>query len=108
MIPGTGRARNYVPPSIEINNITEDTIRVQMPDARQTQSTHCGKLTLLQSLTNEEARIVHIIPQPTQSLLSTNKLCDDDCMTTFNKQHCNIYYNGKLILHGERDKATTL
>ena len=29
-------------------------------------------------------------------------------MATFDKKHCNIHHNGKLILHGERDKATTL
>ena len=79
-----------------------------MPDARHTQSMHCGELPLLQSLTNEAARIAHRIPQLTQSLLSISKLCYNECVATFDKQHCNIHYNGKLIIQGEQDKATTL
>ena len=89
-------------------NITEDSIRVQITDARHVQSTYCGKLPLLQSLPNVAARIGHRIPQLTQSLLSISKLCDNDCVATFDKQHYNIHYNGNLILRGERDKATTL
>ena len=79
-----------------------------MPDARHIQLTHCGKLPLLQSLLNAAARIVHIIPQLTQSLLSFSKLCDNDCVAAFDKKNCNIHQNEKVILHGERDKATTL
>ena len=85
-IPDTGCTGHYVPPSIELDNITEDIIRVRMPDARHIQSTHCGKLPLLQSLPNAAARIAHRIPQLTQSLLSINKLCDNDCVATFDKK----------------------
>ena len=108
IITDTGCTGHYVPPSIELNNITEDSIRVQMPDARHIQSTHCGELPLLQSLTNATTRIAHKIPQLTQSLLFISKLCNNDCVATFNKTHCNIHHNGKLILHGERDKTTAL
>ena len=69
---------------------------------------HCGELPLLQSLPNAAAHIAHRMPQLNQSLLSIRKLCDNDYVATFDIQHCNIHYNGKLILHGERDKATTL
>ena len=79
-----------------------------MPDARHIQSTHCGELPLLQSLLNATARIAHKIPQLTQSLLSIRKLCDNYCVDTFDKKHCNIHHNGNLILHGELDKANTL
>ena len=108
IIPDTGCTGNYVPPSIKLNNITEDSICVRIPDARHIQSTHCGELSLLQSLTNTAARIVHRIPQLTQSLLSIRKLFYNDCVATFDKKHCNIHHNGKLILHGKQDKATTL
>ena len=108
IIPDTGCTGHYVPPSIELNKITEDSIPVQMPDARHIQSTHCGELPLLQSLPNAAAHIAHRMPQLNQSLLSIRKLCDNDYVATFDIQHCNIHYNGKLILHGERDKATTL
>ena len=104
----TGCTGHYVPPSIELNKITEDSICVHMPDARHIQSTHCGKLPILQSLTNAAARIAHRIPQLTWSLLSISKLCDNDCVAMFDKQHWNIHYNGKLILYGELYKATTL
>ena len=70
--------------------------------------THCGELPLLKSLPNAAAHIDHRIPQLTQSLLSLRKLCNNDCVAMLNKQHYNIHYNGKLILHGERDKATIL
>ena len=108
IIPDPGCTGHYVTPSIEINNITEDSIRVCIPDAIHIQSTHCGKLTLLQSLPNAAARIAHRIPKLTQSLLSISKLCNSDCVATFDKQYCNIHYNGNIILHGEQDKATNL
>ena len=92
IIPDTGCTGNYVPPYIELNNIAEDSIRVRMPDARHIQSTHCGKLPLLQSLPNVAEHIAHRIPQLTRSLLSIRKLCDNDCVATFNKQHFNIQY----------------
>ena len=86
----------------------EVSIRLHMPDARHIQSTHYGELPLLWSLPNTASRIAQKIPQLTQSLLSISKLCDNDCVATFNKKKCNIHHNGKLILHSERDKATTL
>ena len=85
-IPDTGCTGDYVPPSMEINNIKEDSIHVQMPDAIHIQSTHCGELPLLQSLPNASAHIAHKIPQLTQSLLSISKLCNDDCVATFDKK----------------------
>ena len=101
IIPDTVCTVHNVPPSIELNNVMEDIIRVQMSDTRYIQSTHCGKLPLLQSLPNAAVRIVQKIPQLTQSLLSISKLCDNDCVATFDKNHCNIHQNRKLILHGE-------
>ena len=47
IIPDTGYTVNYVSPSIELNKITEGSIRVRMPDAKKIQSTHCDKLNLL-------------------------------------------------------------
>ena len=108
IIPDTGCTRHYVPPFIELNNITDYSFRVHMTYERHIQSNHCGELPLLQSLLNSTARIAHKIPQLTQSLLSIRKLCDNDCVDIFNKKNCNIHHNGKLILHGERDKATIL
>ena len=40
---------NYVQPSTELKNLTKDSIRVRIPDARHIQSTHCGELLILQS-----------------------------------------------------------
>ena len=104
----TGCTGHYILPSIELNNITEDSIRARMPDSGQIQSMHCGELPLLKSLPNAAAHIDHRIPQLTQSLLSLRKLCNNDCVAMLNKQHYNIHYNGNLIPHGERDKATIL
>ena len=107
IIIDTGCTGHYVPQYIELNNITEDSIRVRMSDAKHTRSTHCGELPLLKSLTNAAERIAHKTPQLTQSLLSISKLCDNEGMVVFDKRHCNIHHNGKLILHGEKYKATT-
>ena len=79
-----------------------------MPDEIYIKSTHCGELPLFQSLPNAAALIAHRIPKLTQSLLSINKLCENDCVATFDKKNCNIHHNGNLILHDERDKATIL
>ena len=85
IIPDMGCTGYYVPPPIELNNIMEDSIHVRVPDSRHTKSTQCGELLILQSLPNSEARIAHKIPQLTQSLLSIRKLCDNDCVATFDK-----------------------
>ena len=79
-----------------------------MPDARHIQSTYCGELPLFQSLLNAAARIAHMIPQLTHSLLSISKLFDNYCVDTFDKKHCNIHHNVKLIIHGEWYKANNL
>ena len=52
--------------------------------------------------------IAYRIPQLTQPLLSIRTLFDNDCVATFDKKHCNIHHNRKLILHSEQYKATTL
>ena len=85
IIPDTGYTGNYVQPSIELKNITEDSILVRMPYARHIQSTHCGELPLLQSIPNAASHIAHRIPQLTQSLLSIKTLCKNDCVATFDK-----------------------
>ena len=86
IIPDTGCTGNYVPPFIEINNITEDSIRIRMHDAIHIQSKHCGDLPILQSPPNAATRIAHRIKQLTQLLLSISKLCDNDCVARFNKK----------------------
>ena len=47
IIPNTGCTGYYVPPSLKNDNITEDSIRLRMPDARHIQSMHYGELPLL-------------------------------------------------------------
>ena len=98
IIPDTGCTWHYVPPSIELNNITEDSIRVRMHDAKHNQSTHCGESPLLQLLLNKAAHIAHKIPQLTQSLFSISKLCNNDCVATSDKKYCNIHHV-ELTLH---------
>ena len=76
----------FGPTSFGPSTLGQDSIRVQMPDARHIQSTHCGELPLLQSLPNAEARIAHIIQQLTQSLLSISKSRDNYCVATFDQK----------------------
>ena len=66
IITDTGCTGIYVPPSLEINSMMEDSIRLLMPDERHIQLNQCGELPLLQSLTNAAARIAHKITQLTQ------------------------------------------
>ena len=78
-----------------------------MPDGRHIESSTSGHLPALGMLP-KVAALSHKIPQLKHSLLSISTLCDNNCTATFDRNHCYIHHNGKLILLGDRDKLTTL
>ena len=51
----------------------------------------------------------HIVPGLAHaSLISTRKFCDAGCKVVFDEKECSVYFKGKLVLVGGRDKATGL
>ena len=51
----------------------------------------------------------HIVPGLAYlSLLSTKKFCEAGCKAVFDETECRVYYKGKLVLSGGRDKKTDM
>ena len=71
------------------------------------QATDTGKLDI-PSLP-ENATTAHVFPDITTSLILVPKLCDANCLVTFQKSHVTVYNpEGKMILVGRHDPQTRL
>jgi len=54
-----------------------------------------------------QARKTHIFPALQEtSLISVGQLCDVGCTATFDKHSAEVYYQGKIILQGNRNQET--
>ncbi len=74
-----------------------------MPDGRKVKSTHICDTGLLMVFTG------HIVPHLTiASLIGIRPLCNAGCTVAFNKDKCDVIYNGNIILQGFKDIATNL
>ena len=49
----------------------------------------------------------HIVPGIERLLIATRKFCDAGCQVVFDLEECRVYYKGKLVLTGKRDKKET-
>ena len=51
----------------------------------------------------------HVVPHlAVASLIGIRPLCNAGCKVTFDKDKCDVIYNGRVILHGFKDAATDL
>lgn len=55
-----------------------------------------------------EAREASVVPELKESLISVGKVCDADCIVTFDKNKVTATKNGKIIIEGERNKSNKL
>ena len=80
-------------------------IAIKLPDNRIIKSTHTGNLDIPWLLDTMTA--CHIVPGLAfSSLLSTCKLCDAGCKVLFDAGKRRVYFEGQLILTGDRDPGT--
>jgi hypothetical protein len=51
----------------------------------------------------------HIVPQlKIASLIGIRVLCEAGCKVTFDKDYCDVIYDGKIIVRGYKDASTDL
>ena len=73
-------------------------LTINLPDGRKVKSTHVCDITipgLPKVLTG------HIVPHlAIASLIGIRPLCDAGCTVTFDREKCNVIYEGNVILQG--------
>ena len=76
-------------------------ISITLPDGQTITSTHTCNLDipwLPHNITE-----AHIVPGLLHSsLISTRKFCDAGCKVEFNETGCKVYYQGKLVMKGDK------
>lgn len=80
---------------------------VNLPNGFTIQSNEIGNLPIpdLSPITQQ----CHVLPElQSASLISVGKLCNDDCIVTFDKSHVYVSKNNKLILKGNRNLKDNL
>ena len=108
-IADTGATGHYISPNhmYTCKNITPTTHgpTVLAANGHQMTPTHNVMVPLAPAL-SPQAQKGHILQNlSTGSLISIGSLCDDNCTATFSKDHVIVTKNGKLIVHGTRNKV---
>ena len=81
-------------------------LTINLPDGRKVQSTHVCDINIPGLPTMLTG---HVLPQlAVASLIGIRPLCNAGCLVTFDKDKCNVIFNGTVILHGFKDAATDL
>jgi hypothetical protein len=86
--------------------ITNKPLTINMPDRWKVKSTHICDI-MIPGLPTDFT--VHIVPHLTiMSLIGIRLLCNSGCTIIFDKDKCNVIYNGNVILQEFKDIATNL
>jgi hypothetical protein len=81
-------------------------LTITMPDGQKVKSMHICDITIPGLPT---ILMGHIIPHLAIVLLiGIRPLCNAGCTVIFDKDKCNVAFNGKVILHGFKDLTTDL
>ena len=107
-VADTGTTGNYIAMDVPLQNekpISKGPI-VALPNNTTMQATHTGTLNIPQLPL--KAKIACKFPSIKKSLISISDLCNEGGSATFTKHNVCIYFNGKIILKGFRDKVTGL
>ena len=85
--------------------VAENPITIKLPDGSLIYSTHIGNLDI--PWMPDHMTEAHIVPGLSHSsLISTEVFCDAGCKVFFGEFEYKVYYKGKLMLTGGRDKKT--
>ncbi len=107
-ITNTGATSIFIMDGIDVANkqVSLKPLTINMPYGRKVKSTYICDFTipgLPMVLTG------HIVPHLAITLLiGIRPLCNAGCTVTFDKDKCNVVFNGKVILWGLKDLANNL
>jgi hypothetical protein len=107
-IADTGATSIFIMDGVDVVNKrpAPDPLTINLPDGRKVKSLHVCDITipgLPLILTG------HVVPHlAIASLIGIRPLCDAGCTVTFDKDKCDIIYEGNVILRGFKDAATRL
>ena len=103
----TGASKTYVRPTDKI--ILQERMnvlngpKVQKPNKSNMKTVQSGILPLHKLLSNK-AQTGNVLEGLNNApLLSIGQLCDDNCITVFDKQYLHIFKNGTLVVRGIRN-----
>jgi hypothetical protein len=106
-IVDTGATSIFIMDGINVVNkcLAMKALTINMPDGRKVTSTH-GNITIPGlPLT----LMGHIVPYlAAASLMGKCLLCNAGCMVVFDKDKCDVIYDGNVILRGYKDRSTNL
>jgi hypothetical protein len=86
--------------------ITNSPLTINMPDKQKVKSTHVCDITIPGLPT---ILMGHIVPHlAIMLLIGIWPLCNAGCTVTFDRNKCNVIYNGAMILRGFKDIPTDL
>ncbi len=107
-ITDTGAVSIFIMDGIDVENMQslKKSLTINLPNGNTVQSTHrCnivipGLPTILMG---------HIVPHlAITSLIGIRLLCKTGCKVTFDDMKCNVIYDGKVNLRGNKDPSTDL
>ena len=107
-IADTGATSIFIMDGVDVVNKrpAPHPLTINLPDGRKVKSSHVCDITipgLPLILTG------HVVPHlAIASLIGIRPLCDAGCTVTFDKEKCNVVYEGNVILRGFKDIATGL
>ena len=107
-IADTGATAIFILDNAKVDNkrIATKPLKINLPDGSTIWSTHVCDIQipgLPQTLTG------HIVPSlKIASLIGIRPLCKAGCKVVFDNEKCEVWYNGTVILAGEKDIATDL
>jgi hypothetical protein len=81
-------------------------LTINLPDGTKVKSTHTCNITIPGLPT---VLVGHVVPKISiASLIGIRVLCNAGCKVIFTKTSCDIIYDGKIILRGNKDPSTDL
>ncbi len=107
-IADTGATSIFIMNDIDVINkkVTTKPLIINMPDGHQAKSTNICDTTITWLFTVLTGHI--ILHLAIVSLIGIWPLCNAGCTVTFDKDKCDVIYNGNIILQGYKDLDTNL
>ena len=108
-ISDSGATGHFLVEGAPVTNVqvADNPISITIPNGKRMTSTRTCNLDI-PWLPNHVTE-AYIVPGLAHaSLISTRKYCDAGCKVIFDANECKIYYKGKLVLAGSKDKNMAL
>ncbi len=107
-IAATGGTSIFIMDGINVVNkhLGTKAFTINMPDRRKVTSTHACSIAIPGfPLTLTGHIVLHLA---VAFLMGIRPLCNSGCTVVFDKNKCNVIYDGKVILRGYKDRSTNL